>query len=385
MRRVIEVFTVALRLGLTSFGGPIAHLGYFRTEYVQRRRWLGEADYAELVALAQFLPGPSSSQVGAAVGYARAGAPGAAAAWLGFTLPSAVALAGFAALSRSIDVASAPWLHALKLVAVAVVLDAVIGMARTLANTTRTASLAAGVALAVLLLPVAAWTQVVCLVAAAGAGVLLLRDRRPVESAAPVRVPRAVGATLLGLAAVLFLLAPLLARGPLGSVVAAAYRSGALVFGGGHVVLPLLQSQVVPDPVPQADFLAGYGATQAVPGPLFTFASYLGEVVAGPVGAIAATLAIFAPGLLLLFGTLPFWSAVRAKPVVRAALTGVNAGVVGLLAAALLTPIATSSLTSPLDVVYAAVLFAAVRFGRRPAWQVVLLAVAASPLLALAR
>jgi chromate transporter len=381
---LVEVFTVALRLGLTSFGGPIAHLGYFRTEYVERRRWLTDEAYAELVAVAQFLPGPASSQVGFAVGMTQRGLPGGIAAWVGFTLPSAVLLAGFGAIAAAGALGDQVWLQALKIVAVAVVLDAVLGMARRLASTALTAALAVLTFAAVVLVPVAA-VQVLALVMAALVALVLARDASAADALElPIEVSRRVGAVALTLVAALLLAVPFLgAIGVLGELAATTLRAGALVFGGGHVVLPLLEEQVVPDLMDSSTFLAGYGAAQAVPGPLFTFATYIGQVVAGVPGALVATVFVFLPGLLLLVGVLPFWSQVRRNRRVQAALVGVNAAVVGILAAALYDPIIITTLTGPVPVVYAAVLFVTLHVWRAPPWAVVLLAVAASPLLAL--
>jgi len=382
---VFEVFTAALRLGLTSFGGPTAHLGYFRREYVERRGWLDDAAYAELVAIAQFLPGPSSSQVGAAVGAVRAGAAGALAAWLGFTLPSALLMALFAELATTRDVADALWLHALKLVAVAVVLDAVLGMARTLTRTALTAGLAVVVGVTVLLLPTSGAVQVTALILAGGVSALALRHgtQPAAASSLPLPVSRRNGLALLGAVVMLAVMLPFApSAGRLGELGAGLFRSGALVFGGGHVVLPLLRAETVPGLVAADTFLAGYGAAQAVPGPLFTFGAFLGEVAAGPGGAVVATVAIFAPGLLLFFGVLPFWQGIRSRPMVRATLIGVNAGVVGLLAAAWVDPIVATSVTSVLDAGYAAVLFALLRW-RLPPIAIVAVALVASPMLAL--
>jgi chromate transporter len=380
--RVGEVFLVALRLGLTSFGGPIAHLGYFREEYVRRRRWLNEEAYAEIVAISQVLPGPASSQVGFAVGMTQRGLAGGLAAWVGFTLPSALLLAGFAALAGTGRFDDAVWLTALKIVAVAVVLDAVLGMGRRLAATARTATVAVATFAAVLLAP-SALTQVAALAVAAVAGVALFRDAGPSGPAElPLTISRRWGAAALVAFVGLLVGMPLLAStGTLAEVAAVHYRAGALVFGGGHVVLPLLEEPVVPELMDSSTFLAGYGMAQAVPGPLFTFGTYLGQVVAGVPGAVVATVFIFLPGLLVLLGVLPFWSAVRGNRRVQAALVGVNAAVVGILAAALYDPIITTTLVGPVEVVFAAGLFLALAFWRVPAWGLVLGAVLASPLL----
>jgi chromate transporter len=382
----LEVFTVALRLGVTSFGGPIAHLGYFRIEYVERRRWLDDAAFAELVALGQFLPGPTSSQVGMAVGYARAGLSGAAAAWIGFTLPSAVIMTIFGAIATGGAVGGDElWLRALKLVAVAVVLDAVIGMARQLAATWPRAVIAVIAGAVLLLLPASGFIQVACLLVAALVGLLWFRsklDAQPGEL--PIRVGRRTGLMALTAFGALLAALPLISGlGVLADLADAMYRAGALVFGGGHVVLPLLEAETVPNLVSETEFLAGYGVAQALPGPLFTFAAYLGQVAAGLPGAVVATIAMFLPGSLILFGVLPFWQQVRANARVQAALVGVNAAVVGLLGAAWIDPITTSSVTTVADAVFAVALFGALHFAKAPPWLVVIAAVLASPLLGL--
>jgi chromate transporter len=302
---VAEVFAIFLRLGCTSFGGPVAHLGYYRAEFVERRRWLDEHAYADLVGLAQFLPGPASSQTGFAIGLRRAGYLGGLAAWIGFTMPSAVLLVLFAygAAPLAATAVGAGLLHGLKLVAVAIVAQAVWGMARTLAPDRPRASIAAAAVLVVVAAPVALG-QIAAIVLGAAAGLLLCRDpgATMVPEALAMPVSRRAGAVCLALFAALLVLPPLL--GPLGARVAlfdAFYRSGALVFGGGHVVLPLLRDAVVtPGWVSDNAFLAGYGAAQAVPGPVFTFAAYLGAIMYGVPGAVLALVAIFLPGMLLM-------------------------------------------------------------------------------------
>lgn len=377
-----EVFAVAFRLGLTSFGGPIAHLGYFRTEYVARRGWLTDEAYSEIVALSQVLPGPASSQVGFAVGWTQRRLPGALAAFAGFTLPSALILAGFAALVTTGDVADATWLTALKIVAVAVVLDAVLGMGSRLAATATTATVAGLTFAAIVLLP-SPVTQVAAIAVAGLAGLWLFRGT---NAAGPTDLPlslgRRWGAAALVAFAVLLLGLPLVAgAGTLSNLGAIHYQAGALVFGGGHVVLPLLEEPMVPELMDSSTFLAGYGLAQAVPGPLFTFASYLGQVVGGPAGAAVATVFVFLPGFLLLTGILPFWTYVRSNGRVQAALVGVNAAVVGVLAAALYDPIIVTTLLGPVEVAFAAGLFVALHFWKAPPWAVVIAAVVASPLL----
>ena len=398
---VREVFGAFLRLGLTSFGGPVAHLGFFREAFVQRRRWLSDRAYADLVALCQFLPGPASSQVGMALGLQRAGWAGMLAAWAAFTLPSAVLLVGFAYGAAALDGAGTGWLDGLKAAAAAVVAQAVLGMARTLAPDLRRGCIAAAVLVVVLLLP-HPLTQIGAIVGAGLLGLLLLRtvgppapsdaaDAREQDLSVPEarRVPRAVSVASLALFTALLVLLPVLAALTGSAVLRLTevfYRAGALVFGGGHVVLPLLEAGTVPSGLVPADaFLAGYGAAQAVPGPLFTFAAYLGAVAqvppGGVVGAALALAAVFLPSMLLVLGVLPFWDRLRRRPRLRRALAGVNAGVVGLLAAALYNPVITTGITTPALAGLAAVAFAALAFGRVPPWAVVIGAGAAGWLL----
>ena len=373
---ITEVFAIFLRLGCTSFGGPIAHLGYFRAEFVERRRWLDERAYADLVGLAQFLPGPASSQTGFAIGLRRAGYLGGLAAWTGFTVPSAVLLVLFAYGAAPLAATSvgSGLLHGLKLVAVAIVAQAVWGMARTLAPDRPRASIAAVAVLIVVAAPVAIG-QIAAIVLGAAAGLILCRDlgTAMLPEALAMPVSRRIGATCLALFAVLLVLPPLLR--PLGAGVAffdAFYRSGALVFGGGHVVLPLLRDAVVaPGWVSDNAFLAGYGATQAMPGPVFTFAAYLGAIMHGVPGAIVALIAIFLPGLLLMTGTLPFWDALRTRPSTQAAMRGINAAVVGVLGAALYNPIWTTTVMTPTDFALALVGFVLLTVWRAPPLLVV--------------
>lgn len=382
-----EVLGVFLKLGLTSFGGPIAHLGYFRDEFVARRRWIDEAGYADLVALCQFLPGPASSQVGFALGLMRAGPLGALAAWTGFTLPSALLMLGFAsasaALSAPVGVAI---VHGLKLVAVAIVAQAVLGMARSLApDRTRAAIAVGGVALVVLVGGLAGQLGAIAIGALGG---LWLCRGAALASGGPsaFRVsPGAAGLCLVSFVAVL-LLAPMLsaATGSQGiALFDAFYRSGALVFGGGHVVLPLLQAALVPRGwIGEDAFLAGYGAAQAVPGPLFTLAAYLGAAVGpephGPSGAAIALVAVFLPGLLILVAALPVWNRIRLKPGMQGALRGTNAAVVGILAAALYDPVWSSAVHGTKDFLVVLIGFVALVAWRAPPWSVVVGAVTAS-------
>lgn len=378
-----SVFLVFLRLGLTSFGGPVAHLGYFREAFVVRRRWLRDDAYADLVALCQFLPGPASSQVGMALGLQRAGLLGLLAAWCGFTLPSAVLLVAFALLvSGTPDLAGAGWLLGLQAAAAAVVAQAVLGVARTLTPDRRRATIAAAAAIVVLLVP-GPGPQVAVMAACGVAGVLWLgRVVGPVEEVAgteiAVRLPRWVAVSALVAFAALLVAAPVAASGT-GAVrlFGAFTQAGSLVFGGGHVVLPLLESQTVATHlVDHADFLAGYGAAQAVPGPLFTFAAYLGAVAhgspSGLVGAAVALVAIFLPAALLVVGALPFWHVLRALPWARRVLAGVNAGVVGLLAAALWDPVITEGVRSAPALALAVAAFIALTRWSAPPWAVVI-------------
>ena len=375
--RVLEVFLVFLRLGLTSFGGPIAHLGYFRAEVVQRRAWLTEQGYADVVALAQFLPGPASSQTGFAVGLLRAGWPGALAAWLGFTLPSAVLMAAFAlGVTRVGNVDGAGWLAGLKVAAVAVVAQAVAGMWSTLVTDRVRAALALGVAALLVTLPGAVW-QIAVLLACAVIGWRVLPAGKVQEGhLPPVPVSRQTGVLLLLTCGAGLLILPLVALlSPGWALLDGTYRAGALVFGGGHVVLPLLETGFVPQFLTHETFIAGYGAANAVPGPLFTFATYLGAAqgaVSPALGAVLATIGVFLPGLLLMAGALPLWSALSARPAARSALAGVNAGVVGLLLAALYSPVFTGGIRGPRDLAVALLAYAALTAGRVPAWAVVL-------------
>jgi chromate transporter len=379
-----EVFLTFLKLGLTSFGGPIAHLGYFRDELVVRRGWIDEAGYADLVALCQFLPGPASSQVGFALGLKRAGALGALAAWTGFTLPSALLLMLFAMGAAALDGPLAQGiLQGLKLVAVAVVAQAVLGMAKSLTPDRERAAIAV---LAVFLVVSVggALGQVGAIVLGVLAGLWLCRvEGLSTNEPGFSRISRRTGIAAFCLFVVLLLGLPLIAG--IGQGVAlfdAFYRAGSLVFGGGHVVLPLLEAETVARGwVTPESFLAGYGAAQAVPGPLFTFAAYLGSVSAmppnGAAGALISLVAVFLPGMLLLVGALPFWSAMRNWPSAQAAMRGANAAVVGLLAAALYDPVFTSAVVMPLDFALALAGFVALVAWKIPPWIVVLALAAA--------
>jgi chromate transporter len=378
----LEVLGVATRLGLTSFGGPVAHLGYFRDEYVRRRRWITEDAYADIVALCQLLPGPTSSQVGVAIGILRAGLPGAIAAWLGFTLPSAILLVAFAFGLQRLGVTDAGWLHGLKIAAVAVVANAVWGMARSLAPDRERATIAVVSAIIVL-----AWSgapgQVLVIVLA---GLIGSRLFSGASGEARASLPPVIGRRTAIVAMVLFFALlgglPILRQvvtNPALVLFDSFFRVGSLVFGGGHVVLPLLQAEVVPPGwVTTEEFVAGYGAAQAVPGPLFTFAAYLGavrhEAPNGIAGAALALVAIFLPTFLMVVGALPFLRALRARAGFQAALRGINAAVVGLLLAALYHPVWTSAIKTPADFALALAAFALLALWNAPAWLVVVIA-----------
>ena len=380
--RALEVLLAFSKLGVSSFGGPIAHIGYFREEFVVRRRWLDEHAYADLVGLCQFLPGPASSQVGFSLGLMRAGYLGGLAAWTGFTLPSAIALVLFAhgasALQGSLGTGL---LHGLKLVAVAIVAQAVWGMARTLCPDRERATIAM-VATLVILISASSGAQILAIALGGVAGLWLCRAA-PQAPTGHVSVPVSRPVGLAALAIFLLLLVALPVWRNLGAsqglaLFEAFYRSGALVFGGGHVVLPLLREAVVaPGWVSDDVFLAGYGAAQAVPGPLFTFAAYLGAVVTPPphgsVGAALSLVAIFLPGLLVLVGTLPFWDAFRRRVSAQAIMRGVSAAVVGLLGAALYHPVWTSSVETPADLGLALVGFVLLNAWRAPPLLVVVI------------
>lgn len=363
---VSEVFTTFLKLGLSSFGGPIAHLGYFRQELVERRKWVGEVQFAQLLALCQFLPGPASSQLGFSLGLLRAGWGGALAAFFAFTLPSAFLLFAFAALLPHISGATGhAMIHGLKLVALAVVSQGVLGMTRKLCPDARRMTIAT-LAAAVILISGHAWMQILVVIVGGVAGLTLCRNVQAVPGdSLELRYGSKLGWTLLMLFALLLFGLPLIAHGFDGLWVIAEvfYRAGALVFGGGHVVLPLLEETLVkPGLISSGDFLAGYGAAQAVPGPMFSLSAYLGAQMPGTTGGVlGASVAlgmIFLPGFLLVAGALPLWTTIAHRPIAARAVAGINAAVVGILGAALYDPIWTSAVRGPLDVAIALVGFA---------------------------
>jgi chromate transporter len=383
--RLIEVFFVFLRLGLTSFGGPIAHLGYFRNEFVTKRKWLSEHAYADLVTLCQFLPGPASSQVGMAVGLSRSGVLGAILAWIGFTLPSAFFLVLFGLGLTHFDVTGESWLHGLKVVAVAVVAHAVWGMGKKLCPDRQRVTIAVLSSVIVLFVHLAV-VQVVVLAIAGIFGAFFLETKSELPHEPLHKGRRRIGAVFLTLFfAFLFFLPMIRSLYPEQTLKLfdSFYRSGSLVFGGGHVVLPLLQAEVVANGWVTNDlFMAGYGIANAVPGPLFTFAAYLGSVSSsdpnGWTGGFICLISIFLPSFLLIIGTLPFWEKMRSIPKIRQAILGINAAVVGILLAALYNPVWTSAIFSSKDFALAAVGFLLLEFWKLPSWLVVLVSIGTS-------
>jgi chromate transporter len=388
LKSLLEILLVSTKLGLTSFGGPIAHLGYFHNEYIRRRKWLDEKSYADLVALCQFLPGPASSQVGIGIGVMRAGVLGGIVSFIGFTLPSVIALIIFALILRGTEVGDAGWIHGLKIVAVAIVAHAIAGMASNLTPDLKRKALAL-FALVVTLLWQTAFTQVGVILVAGLVGFLLYRQQQ-IEVHEPKMafpISKRFAIICLTLFFGLLIVLPILSEATSLSWLAmfdSFYRSGSLVFGGGHVVLPLLEREFVPTGwLSEEAFLAGYGATQAVPGPLFTFAAYLGAVINGWQGGLLATVAIFLPAFLLVLGAIPFWDALRRNPKVKGALMGVNAAVVGILISAFYLPIWTSSILAPIDFAFAAILFSMLVYWKLPPWVIVVTGVIGGSLMTL--
>lgn len=375
LKSLLDIFLISSRLGLTSFGGPVAHLGYFHNEYIQRRKWMDEKSYADLVALCQFLPGPASSQVGIGIGVMRAGVLGGIVSFIGFTLPSVIALILFALILQGIDIKDAGWIHGLKIVAVAVVAQAILGMAKNLTPDIKRKAIAL-FALVATLLWQTAFTQVGVIVISAVLGFVLFRQQTE-DNDAIIQFPISKGFAIICLIlffGLLFLL-PILREVTSLNWVAlfdSFYRSGSLVFGGGHVVLPLLEREFVPTGwLTKDEFLAGYGVAQAVPGPLFTFAAYLGAVIGGWQVGLLATIAIFLPAFLLILGALPFWASLRRNSKIKGALMGVNAAVVGILIAAFYQPIWTSSILTPTDFAFTAIIFCLLVYWKLPPWIIV--------------
>lgn len=376
IKSLVEILIVSMKLGFTSFGGPIAHLGYFHDEYIRRRKWMDEKSYADLVALCQFLPGPASSQVGIGIGVMRAGVLGGIVSFLGFTLPSVIALILFALIFQGLDVGEAGWIHGLKIVAVVVVAHAIMGMAEKLTPDLKRKAIAL-IALVGTLLWQTAYIQIGMILLSGLLGFLIYRKHTENDdSRVTFPISHRFAIICLTLFFGLLILLPIIREVTSFSWIAlfdSFYRSGSLVFGGGHVVLPLLEREFVPTGwISKEMFLAGYGATQAVPGPLFTFAAYLGTVMNGWVGGLVATVAIFLPAFLLVLGTLPFWERLRRNPKIKGAIMGVNAAVVGILISAFYYPIWTSSILEPIDFAFAAILFSMLVFGKLPPWIIVL-------------
>ncbi len=380
MNKYINIFLVALKLGLLSFGGPTAHLGYFYDEYVKKRKWLDEKEYSDLVALCQFLPGPASSQVGIGIGTMRGGIIGGIISFIGFTLPSVIMLMIFSMLFTNSD-ANFTWIQGLKLVAVAIVAQAIIGMGKKLTNTKTTITLALFVLILALIIN-NLYIQVIALLITGVYGLIFLRkdatSRNKIKNKT-FNLPKKLGLVSLSL---FFLLLTIL---PIASSITnnlwlkmfdSFYRSGSLVFGGGHVVLPLLKNEFVPSGLISPDnFLTGYAAAQAVPGPLFTFASYIGMSIEGISGGILATIAIFLPAFLLLFGILPFWDNIKSNIYAEGFLKGISSGVVGILIAAFYNPIWTSTINSELDFALGSLLFVLLMYFKFPSWSIVLIGI----------
>ncbi|RFU70628.1 chromate transporter [Peribacillus saganii] len=375
-KSLIEILLVSTRLGLTSFGGPIAHLGYFHEEYVRRRKWIDEKNYADLVALCQFLPGPASSQVGIGIGVMRAGVLGGITSFIGFTLPSVIFLILFAVLLHGLDLGETGWIHGLKIVAVAVVAQAILGMGKNLTPDLKRKAIALFAMVGTLLWQDAFFQVGVILISALLGFFLYKQHSEREQPKMDFPISRGCAVFCLTVFLGLLILLPILKELTDLHWIAmfdSFYRSGSLVFGGGHVVLPLLEREFVPTGwLDKESFLAGYGATQAVPGPLFTFAAYLGTVMNGWQGGLLATIAIFLPAFLLIVGALPFWDTLRRDPKLKGALMGVNAAVVGLLISAFYQPIWTSSILSSLDFAFAAILFSMLVYWKLPPWVIVI-------------
>ncbi|SEP79556.1 chromate transporter [Piscibacillus halophilus] len=379
VKTYLEILFVATRLGLTSFGGPVAHLAYFQEEYIKRKKWLDDKTYADLIALCQFLPGPASSQVGISIGMIRGGVLGGILAWIGFTLPSVVALILFAMYVVQADLMDSTFIAALKVVAVAVVAHAILNMGKKLTPDLPRIAFAIIAAGLLLLVPLASMQLVVIGVAALVGYILFRHKELDTQTSLNINLSKITGAVSLSLFFLLLIALPLISQSVTNVYVQLFdifYRVGSLVFGGGHVVLPLLERELVPNGfLSEEMFLSGYGAAQAIPGPLFTFSSYLGQVASGLTGAIVATIGIFLPSFLLLIGILPFWKSISQFKAVRAALIGVNASVVGILLAAFYDPIFTSAVADSVDFAVALVGFSLLQFWKKPAWLVVILTV----------
>ncbi|MCA1010782.1 chromate efflux transporter [Halobacillus halophilus] len=376
---LLEILFASTKLGLTSFGGPVAHLAYFKDEYIDRRKWLTDKTYADLIALCQFLPGPASSQVGISIGILRGGILGGIISFIGFTLPSVIILVVFALLYQNFSLADAGFIHSLKVVAAAVVLHALIGLGQKLTPDKSTKAIAVVAALVMLLYP-SAWIQIVIIVAAGLLGLSWFKDKAEsnIEPIA-VTISKKTGIlslTILGISLVSLPIITSVVNNSLLHIFDIFFRVGSLVFGGGHVVLPMIERELVPQGLLSPDeFLAGYGMAQAVPGPLFTFSSYLGTMLEGVAGAVVATIGIFLPSFLLIIGALPFLSELRKRASFQGILMGVNASVVGILLAAFYDPVVKSSIFDGADFALGTILFALLNIWKVPAWLIVILGV----------
>ncbi|OZU88502.1 ChrA protein [Virgibacillus indicus] len=376
---LLEILGTSLKLGLTSFGGPVAHLGYFKNEYIDKRKWLDDKTYADIIAICQFLPGPASSQVGIAIGMLRGGFLGGVISWFGFTIPSVAVLILFALFYQSFALGDATWIASLKVVAVAVVAHAVLGLGKKLTPDRPRIAIAIAAALIMLLFP-SAIVQISIIIAAAILGFFMFSKQ--VETKVQpfsVSITKKQGVISLSVLAILLVGLPILSQTISNSYLSifdTFFRVGSIVFGGGHVVLPLLEQEVVPNGLlTSGEFLAGYGMAQAVPGPLFTFASYLGTMISGITGGIIATAAMFLPSFLLIVGALPFLNELRKRSSFQGILTGVNASVVGILLAAFYDPVFTSSIANGGHFGLAVILFALLHFWKTPAWLIVIIGV----------
>ncbi|CQR47147.1 Chromate transport protein [Paraliobacillus sp. PM-2] len=376
---LIEIFLISTKLGLTSFGGPIAHLAYFKDEYIDRRKWLDDRTYADIIAICQFLPGPASSQVGISIGMLRGGVMGGFISWLGFTMPSVIVLVLFGLMYQTFSLDDAGFIHSLKIVAAAVVLHALIGLGKKLTPDKPRLAIALTAAIIMLLYP-SAWMQIVIIL---GAGFVGLKwfEHKSKSKVQPlsIKISKKMGLTALGILISLLVVVPILNRlsdNPFLHIFDVFFRVGSLVFGGGHVVLPMIEREIVPTGLLTAnEFLAGYGMAQAVPGPLFTFSSYLGTMLEGITGAIIATIGIFLPSFLLIIAALPFLNELRNRSVFQSILMGVNASVVGILLAAFYNPVISSSIFDASDFALAALLFGLLNIWKVPAWLIVILGV----------
>ncbi|MBM7553510.1 chromate efflux transporter [Thalassobacillus pellis] len=377
--RLLEILASSTKLGLTSFGGLVAHLAYFKDEYIDRRKWLDEKTYADIIALCQFLPGPASSQVGIAIGMMRGGLLGGLISWLGFTLPSVLVLVIFALLYQTFTLGDAGFIHSLKVVAAAVVLHALIGLGKKLTPDKMRLAIAIVAATIMLLYP-SAWMQIIIILAAGLFGLKAFRSKAtPNVQPLDVSISKKLGFASLGILIFTLIVLPIIARSTDNifiNIFDVFFRVGSLVFGGGHVVLPMLEREVVPQGWLTLDeFLAGYGMAQAVPGPLFTFSSYLGTMIEGVGGAVVATIGIFLPSFLLIIAALPFLNELRQKATFQGILMGVNASVVGILLAAFYDPVIKSSIFDASDFALGAILFALLNIWKVPAWMIVILGV----------